>query len=373
VPFAVTPAENLNVAYLRLIDATTQVTMQEIPLMTRAPVQMAPIAPGLRRLQTEIAPRRFLVDLFISDPHAQAARISIAIPEDCKAPVPGTPNVLTPDVQRVQFIAVEPTGQALDAIHHVGPMRHCELIATGNFNGLWSLGWGNRGAPEYETSYDAPAPDVPISATLTVSDYAVALHEVTEAHVTLHNLLAQVRGRVEFLTGKTTEQVLTGSGHSGYASWSVQIPSGVAVWQFAVRARTPDTRAHVFALHCTAKNEFSVERQIALANNHANVSIDAPEAGEWRIAILSDDDARSHSYEVKQVALEPQGKPADFSDFPHDATVGVPVPTATAKESAANTSIYAGFRIAPVGDQKQGALIALTLVSKRGGMKSQAY
>jgi hypothetical protein len=374
VPLIVTPTENFEVAYLRLIDGPTNVTMEEIPLMTRAPAQIAIVAPGVRQLQSLIAPRRVESQHFEVDPHAQAVAMSVEIPEDCEAQVPGGPTVWGADYQRVRFASVDTAGPPVDPIHHVGPIRHCESILTGDLSGLWTVAWDNRGAAEYETPYDPPAPDIPIAATLTVSEYAVALNDVDGSRIELHNELAAVRGRVECLTGKTAERNLTGSGRSGYASWSVQIPLGAAVWQFAVRARTPDTRAHVFALHCTAKNECSVEKQIPLVDIDVNVSIDAPQAGQWRIAILSDDGALPHSYAVKQVALEPQGQPDEFSDFAHDATVSVSVPTAVPKKTALNTSIYAGFRMAPVGDQKQGVLIALTPLSKgEGGMKSQSY
>ncbi len=65
------------------------------------------------------------------------------------------------------------------------------------------------------TPYDSPAPDVPIPGSLTVNSYAVSLERTGPTRLKTHNLLAEISGHVEFLTGKTRVQTLGSIGAMG--------------------------------------------------------------------------------------------------------------------------------------------------------------
>jgi len=345
-----------------------------VPLEVRAPQQMDEAVPGVARYQTELEPRGFQYRNFTLDARAQAVRVSVRVPYDGTG---GKGLRLDPGRGNGIFFARMSTeGPPIDPVHHVGSLQGYERILDSNdlereamasylpgtaFDRMWGLYWENRGQPEYETPYDEPAPDVPIHATLTLNHYAVSLVR-NDAQVVLRNQLAQVQGRVEFLTGSLVSQSLTGSGRHGFASLSTRVKPGTEVWLFSIQANAVNLAAHVFALHCTEKEGCSVAKQAVLQKGRTTLSIDNPAAGEWRVAVLPDDEANYPSYEVKQIALRPVGDPGDFRNFPHAAIVKVPIPDAVIKNDVANTSIYAGFHIAPAGDSREGTLIALSFL-----------
>ena len=363
LPFDITPQPNLHVAFLQLIDKGTGATMQEIPLEMRAPQPMEVVAPGVERYQTEIEPRRTQFLHFTVGRKAQAVRISIAIADDGSASDRRTVSVTQPSTANVLQLSTSEAGVPVNALHHVGPMQLFETVAEGNLGGIWSLYWGNRGLPEYETPYDKPAPDVPIPATLTVSNYAVSLERTDSAHVVLHNQLAQVNGRVEFLSGKTRARTLTTSESHGFAQISSQMEADTLVWRVTVHSRRRHVSAYVFALFCTKERGCKVSRQLPMKDGEATVSISDPAPGEWRVAVLPDERATGQTYELREIALKPLGKSGDFVDVFQGAAVSIPISAPSWTEASLDNPIYAGFRIAPGPKEERGTLIALTPLS----------
>ena len=279
---------------------------------------------------------------------------------------PGDVALTAPGQQITYFPIPQKAGVPLDKEHHIGPMQHVETVITGNLTGLWKLDWDNRGIPEYETPYDSPPPDVPIPASLTVSNYAVSLERTSTTKLKAHNVLADVDGHVEFLTGKMLVQTLRSTGARGYASTSVRVEPGTAIWRLRIQAATRDLQAHVFVLNCSGQLPWSpcvVVRQANLLNGQATLSINDPEASEWRVAILPDDDLSTQSYELEHVMLKPAATVKD-SKLPNSATTEVMIPSNLVAERAGKNLSYAAFRIAPIGEQEKGTFIALTPLSE---------
>jgi len=62
-----------------------------------------------------------------------------------------------------------------------------------------------------------------------------------------------------------------------------------AVLRLELKADSKDFPAHVFALSCEGKfawNTCDVEKQVALENGRAVVTINEPQEGEWRIVVF---------------------------------------------------------------------------------------
>jgi len=360
IRFSVVPKGNTQLGFLRLIDADKNVAMHEIPLEVRAPQRMQTIVPGVQRYETRIPPRKREQQVFVVDSRAQAIGVSIEMP-DVGFRGPGDVALTAPGQQVTYFPIPQKAGVPLDKEHHIGPMQHVETVISGTLTGLWKLDWDNRGIPEYETPYDSPAPDLPISARLTVSNYAVSLERAGTTKLKAHNLLADINGHVEFLTGKMRVQTLSGTQARGYASTSVRVEPGTAIWRLRIQAATRDLQAHVFVLNCSGQLPWSpciVVRQANLRNGQATFPINDPEAGEWRVAILPDNDLSTKSYELEHVMLK--ASDAKDSKLPNSATSEVTIPSNLVAESAGENLSYAAFRLAPIGEQEKGTLIALT-------------
>jgi len=371
IPFTAMSLPNLHVAFLQLRDAEARVVMQEIPLQTKTAQPMESIAPGIERFHTQIEPRHVDFRYFATDESAQAVRLSMEIPYDGGS---GKENTsvrgwwLQPDGLVAAFSEdlslSKTTGAPVDAVHYVGPNEVFESIITEHLRGLWTLEWGNRSNAEYETPYSNPAPDVPIPATLTVTNYRVSFDGSDEGKVTLHNELADVNGRVEFLTGRVFTQNLTGSGPHGFISAATQIERETAVWRIAVDSSTGSVSGHVFALDCTGKDGCQVVQQTPLQNGQATITVSEPQAGEWRVAILPDAPTHAQSIELKQLELKSASNSGDFRGFSHAATVQVIMPSVYAEGSSSEDPIYAAFRLAPHVDGKAVSLIAVTPITK---------
>jgi len=371
IAFRVTPKPDQHVAFLQLVEDKSGVAMHEIPLEIKSPHDvLETIAAGVNRLTTRIPPRRLLRHKIAVDPRAQAIRVGIEIPFDGK---PGFgPELAGPHFQMTAFTPLtsepnagpsKPPDATIDSQHHIGPMRRLEGIIDANARGLWTLAWDNRGTPEYENPYDEPAPDEPLVATMTMSNYAVSLQKFGNEKVKVRNLLADVTGRVEFFAGRLVNQTLSGVGTHGYAIERFRVEPDTAVLRLELKADSKDFPAHVFALSCEGKfawNTCDVEKQVALENGRAVVTINEPQEGEWRIVVFPDEDKRPVAYELKQVALRSVEKPTDYIHFTHLATRMATVPTETLHADSANLLVYGGFRISPVAGQKDGTLIALS-------------
>jgi len=159
--------------------------MQQIPLHIIVPNRLTRVAPGTYRFHTTIPPRRGQIQYFAFPGHPSAIAVRVQIPFDGKRmhpdhgigkssrtmmAVPLSPRMIGEESSR-WFVDLdppqEPTGTALDPVHHVGPMENLQTVDRHPDGSLLWLYWGNRELPEYETPYDSPAPTVPIPATVT--------------------------------------------------------------------------------------------------------------------------------------------------------------------------------------------------------------
>src|SRR5438477_9493208 len=124
-------------------------------------------------------------------------------------------------------------------------------------------------------------------------------------------------------------QTLSSTGARGYASTSVRVEPGTAIWRLRIQAATRDLRADVFVLNCSGQLPWSpciVVRQTSLQNGQATLSINDPEAGEWRVATLPDDDLSTQSYQFEHVMLKPAATAKD-SKLSNSATTEVMIPS----------------------------------------------
>ena len=139
------------------------------------------------------------------------------------------------------------------------------------------------------------------------------------------------------------------------------------IWRLRIQAGTRDLQAHVFVLNCSGQLPWSpcvVVRQTSLHNGQATLSINDPEASEWRVAILPDNDLSAQSYDLEHVMLKPTATGKD-SKLPNSATGEVMIPSNLVAESAGENLSYAAFRLAPIGEQEKGTLIAGTPLDVR--------
>jgi len=134
-----------------------------------------------------------------------------------------------------------------------------------------------------------------------------------------------------------------------------------------IQAATRDLQAHVFVLNCSGQLPWSpcvVVRQANLLNGQVTLSINDPESGEWRVAVLPDNDLSAQSYDLEHVMLKPTATGKD-SKLPTSATTEIMIPSSLVAKSAGGNLSYADFRIAPIGEQEKGTRIALTPMEVR--------
>jgi hypothetical protein len=350
-----------HIAFLQLIDEAADATMLEIPIHVRAPASMEAIAPGVEQFREAIPPRRGLNRIFQLDDRAQAVRVVIEIP--CIGPG----NVQSYSLIRGNDVLLRrpteeksPDGASLDAAHHIGPMDRLEGIFVPK-PGLTTLYWENRGRPEYESPDDPPAPDISIVATLTVTKYAVGLERTVSGDLTVHNKLATIEGAVEFLAGSVVTRRLEVEAPHGFGVLELMVPEGLAIWHIGVTGDGANVaEADLYAVHC-GENDSAIVAQAVLKNGAAILTIASPQAGAWRIVLWErGTNAASRSrYTVKAVPLTTSSGRVEPQSYASGAQWRVGVPTASAPDHA----IYAGFRLKPVSDAKEGMLIGLTQLS----------
>jgi len=308
IPFAVRPAYGLHVAFLRVIDAGQGVPMQDIPLEVKVQGRFKEVSPGVERYEREIGPRSADYREFTTDGTAQAFAFEVHVPEVGFFDSSDPSMYLLDGSGVVQFSESRESG-ALDPQHRVGPMRWLRAFVMADSNHGWGLYWGNRGTPEYETPYDIAPPDVPIRAQLEIRSYAITIQKVGPTHLRLHNRLAPLPGRVEFLAGAVRSSRFPES-RPGYATTAVRVASTTAAWRIRVRSERGASPAHLFLLDCTAPQGCEVIRQMPLHEGEARTTIFAPATGEWRVAVLADEPAtRAVSCQLEQLQLSTAGVP----------------------------------------------------------------
>jgi hypothetical protein len=357
IRFTARATSGFHVTYVELIDVTTGTVMQLVPLSLKVPDVPRTLAPGVERYEATIAPRRAAARVIYLGDDVQAARYGMQIPyerNDASGFMPGPSGRRSGDKP--------PTGDPVDAVHHVGPMESFGSLVANEKSGFQEVLWENRGLhAEYETPYDPPAPTVPITGTVTVTKYAVALAEGPERHMTVTNKMADIDGHVELYDATLKTAQLTGTGSHASGEAQRVLPTGLAQWRVRVTADSSSTEpADVYLLDCSGKNGCSVAAQQEISASGKTLTIENPDAGNWRIVVRSRDQVSNPiAYSVHEALLVPATAPVEGTDAKHGsgATWILPLPT---KQSDAQ---YAAFRIAGtpgVESEKDGLLIATT-------------
>jgi hypothetical protein len=367
VSFTAKITSGLHVAFLQLVDARRRVVMEELPLSVRAPDVPAMIAPGVEKYTATIPPLRLDARLVRIGDDVQAAGFTMRIP------YPGAgssslrvmPGFFYGVGAGHRFMATgRASGESVDAAHHVGPEEEFESLVINPKATTHEVYWGNYDRPEYATPYDDPAPDVPITATLTVSRYAVDLKRVDERNVQVTNKLADINGKVEFYDAKLTSSELTGTDNHAEAAVERTLPENLSQWRVAVSSTSSDdTAVDAYLLDCTSKAGCSVAAQKPITATGATLMVDDPKGGEWQIVIRTREMVqRPISYTVKDAKLIPNSSATQAADARHasGAIWSIPLP------STSSDAEYVAFRIASIPDkneQKSGLRIAMTALT----------
>ena len=355
VRFRATGTPGWNIALLELRDVAADVVMQDVPLSLRSPEIPEKVAPGVEKYRTTIPPLTSENTYVRVGDDVQAARYVMRIPYT------GPENISTRSGPGIRYRTDStPSGEPVDAVHHVGPMETMEGLVLNDAPGNQAIFWENRGRPEYATAYDGPAPNVPIHAELTVTKYAVAISKTAGATLTVTDKLAQAEGRVELYDAKVDGSQLIGSGPHGSVETIRTLPSGLIQWRVAIRPDHPARPADLFVMDCSGKNGCHVAAQQELSATTAPLVVDAPHAGEWRIIVRSRDEVSdAPTYHLREAMLVPAKTAVEAMDSlrASGATWTVALP------SEQSDAQYAAFRIAPsTGNarEKDGLVIAMT-------------
>lgn len=353
----------LHVAFLQLLDTKAGVVMQEIPLSLRAPDVPETVAPGIEKYQATIPPLRSDTRYVRVGEDTQAARFAMRIPY-------GGPSFISArsipgfryGVVGNRFTSTEkPAGQPVDAAHHVGPMEEFESLVANDRPAIQTIFWENRGRPEYATPYDPPAPDVPITGTLTVTRYAVFFAKESDQSLRVTNKLADIEGRVEWYDAKLISSDVSGAESHALAAIERNLPAHLSQWRVAVSAASPQADVvDAFLLNCTGKQGCVVAAQQSIGKDGAKLVVDAPEEGDWKIVIRKrEEDYRTSSYRVREALLVAGASAIEPGDAKHlsGTTWSVSLPPTRSDAQ------YVAFRISgkPGNDlEKNGVRIAMT-------------
>lgn len=348
VDFTVRPPPDHHVAFLQVVDEATDVVMQKIPLQTQAPDRTETLAPGVERYRSSIPPQRTQDHVLKLEPGVQAVRAAIDMPRAAGGE---------------QVYSLHAVDRSWGVSRYVRPGKGSPPpegpdVFTRTVSPGWvGLLWENRGRREYESAYDPPAPEGPIDAALTLTHYAVSFETLPDGALALHNRLADVRGRVEWLAGVPSSHSLEleADAAPGFAEVALTVPENTALLRVVVTgANARDGVVDVYAVDATGKSG-NVVKQVELKDGQAEIDLASPGAGAWKIALWARAPGAAGRYEVNTVALAAQEAGAGFSDHAHDARTVMPIPAFPSGHAA-----YAALRIEPAGDDKEGVVIGVT-------------
>jgi hypothetical protein len=351
IDFTVRSPSNHHVSFLRVIDDKTSVVMQKIPLQTQAPDWMETLAPGVKRYRSSIPSHRTQHRILVLDPDVQAIRAVIEMPKFV-----GGEQLYSVGASDRSWVVSRfarpwmgtPPPEGSDAFTRVAAPGWVELL------------WENRGRREYESAYDPPAPEGPISAALTLTHYAVSFERASDGALEMHNRMADVTGRVEWLVGMPSSRSLKLKAEAphGFADIAVMVPEKTALLHILVASKeTDDGAVDVYAVDATGKSP-NIVKQVELEDGQAEFTLASPTPGAWQFAIWAREPGRTGRYEVKTVALSAQEAGAKLSDYTHNSRTIVPSPPVSPDHAT-----YAAFRIEPAGDDDEGVVIGLTPLS----------
>ena len=354
IRFRAKTTSGFHVSMLELTDAATGTVMQLVPLSVKVPDVPEVLGPGVDKYTATMAPRRDDSRLIYLEGDVQAVRYHLQIPyerDDADAYAPGIRGCG----------GTLPTGTPVDAAHHVGALDICDSIVANDHADFQYVGWENRAFhAEYETPYDPPAPSVPITGTVTVTKYAVAIERSSSGTMKVRNTLADIAGRIELFDATISSDQLTGTGTHASAEKDIRLPASLAQWRMRITSGSALSEpADVYLLNCSGKEGCSVAAQHEISSSGGTLTIEKPQEGDWRIVVRSRSKVlRPTTYTVHE-ALLVAGDPIEPDNSNHRSgeTWTLPLP---AKRKDAQ---YAAFRIrgTPGGDrEKDGLLIAMT-------------
>jgi hypothetical protein len=347
-----------HVAFLQLIDAKTEAVMEEVPLSVQAPDVPEIIHPYIEKYQATIPPRNQDSEYVRLDSSVQAAGFAMQIP------YAGPARISVRDLPQFRNSNTsKPDGEALDAAHHVGPIEFFSTLALNIKPETEEVYWENRGSQaEYETPYDEPAPpSIPITGTLTVTQYALRF---TKDDAVLHvtNQLADVGGRIELYDAALASSEIRGEGPHATTGLERRLPAHLAQWRIAVSSKGLGANlADVFLLSCTNDDKSCfVAAQQFVGEKDGVVFVDEPKEGRWRVIIRArEKPSQPVLYSVREASLTPAAKPIQPQDenYISGATWSIALP---AKRSDTQ---YVAFRITGTpgkDDKANGLRVALT-------------
>jgi len=354
VRFRASGASGWNIALLELRDAEAGVVMQDVPLSVRAPETPDSSAAGVDEYKSIIPPLTSQNLYVHMSEDVQAARFVMRLPYT------GPENISTRSGPGLRYRSDKaPAGEPVDAAHHVGPMETMESLVQNDAPGNQNIYWENYGRPEYATQYDPPAPDIPISASLTVSKYAVDIERKGDA-LQFTDKLAAIEGRAELYDAELKTRSLTGTGLDAMGQIEATLPDHLAQWRLRVRVDGPlDGPTDVYILNCSGKNGCYVAATQEILPDSKTLTIDKPQAGAWKIVIRSRDQVQHQQTYFVQEALLTLATSIEASDSRHASRTSWTVPL-PGKQSDAQ---YAAFRIAGapgIQRERDGLVIAMT-------------
>lgn len=352
----------LHVAFIQLRDATADVVMQEVPLSVRAPEIPEVVATGIERYRQTIQPRHLEYHYFHLDEGIQAARVHVDIPWVGNNTWSSIRQVtLGPDGGTVRFTP-EAKGLGEDAVaasHNVGPVEHFAQLLGNVRRGTGEIIWENRGRAEYETPHDSPAPDIPITGTLTLIKYTVELtSEGNKLQIT--NKLADIDGRVELHEAKLNSARHMSEGKRAATEITRTLPERLSQWRVAVSAPTlSDRAADAYLLNCTrTQHSCLVAAQGSLGESGTTLIVDDPKQGEWRIVVRARDSSQQQiEYLVREALVTPSATVIQSADakIPSGSTISLSLPLKGVERD--DIVRYAAYRIA---DSKKSLRVAMT-------------
>lgn len=348
VRFRTNGASGWNIVFLELRDAKADVVMQDVPLSVKVPDVPEKIALGVDKYEATIPPLRSQIKYISVGDDAQAVRYLMHVPYTSSlVDFPGARS----ETHKT------PAGDPVDAAHHVGPMQTLRSLVANTTPRTQESFVENRGRPEYATSYDGPAPDVPIHATLIVTKYAVAIAKTQPQTLSITNQLADVEGQVELYSAKLSASEVKGEENHAMAEVEREVPAGIAQWRVRVMGKSQSARTDAYMFNCTGKNGCYVVSQQEITDKGALLVVDKPQAGTWKIVVRRRERvAGDTAYKLTEAQLTPTPTAAAEADAKHSSTEKWTV-------ALPGTTQYAAFRIAGtpgVEREKDGLLIAMT-------------
>ena len=364
VRFEANVAPDYHVTFIAVVDAKSGTVMYEVPISTRAAWIPQSAAQGIEDYRSAIPPRRLERHYVYVGSDVQALRFVMKIPDvgPWRISARGMPGLR---VDRVNDASGETPPTTADAAHHVGPLQTFASLVPNSESGLRQITWENRGRPEYETQYDPPAPDVPITASLRVTKYAVAFTPGADLRtVRATNKLAEIEGKVELYDAQLAVSDLAGSDAHAMAVERRTLAAGVSQWRVKISRSPGETSpADVFVLNCTKSGDCPVVAQQSLSAGDATLAVDDPGPGEWRIVVRARNAThREQTYRLQEALLTPAAASVAQPVAKHAAgeswTVDLPPPDGTAR--------YAAFRIAGTPGSKPDDSLRIAVTSLDG-------